>query len=166
MTQSTTTNVISAFVLRLADQLAVISDSLMPRQETARAVAYIGRTKGGTVRTLSQHISLSHPATVRLADRLSQDGLVERCASEADRRAVELRLTDQGQLVYKELLRRTSLEIERVLAQLSTDEIDAVTSSLAKVLSHLETSSITAAQGCRFCDVGICNHCPVKSATQ
>lgn len=164
MKQPMKTNVVSAFVLRLADHLEILSDSLMPRQETARAAAYIGRTEGGTVRSLSQHIGLSHPATVRLVDRLSKDGLVERCTSEADKRAVELRLTEKGQSVYQEILRQTSREIERILSPLSIGEIDALTFSLSKVLSQLETSWITAAQGCRFCDVGACRHCPVAAS--
>lgn len=165
MSNSEATNVISAFVLRLADQLVDVSDSLMPRRETARAVAYIGRTKGGTVRTLSHHIGLSHPATVRLVDRFSQDSLVKRRTSETDKRAVALELTDTGQLVYQNILRQTSVEIERALSPLSVSEQKAVTASLTKVLSHMETSSITAAQGCRFCHVDVCNNCPVTFAT-
>ena len=160
--KSRLTNLATAFALRLSDRVTDISDTLMPRHETGRAIAYIGRTKGGTVRSLSQHIGLSHAAAVRLVDRLSHDRLVRRQGSDTDRRAVALTLTDNGMAVYHAMLALTSDVIERALLPLSDLEKDALASAMAKVLANLETTPVEAAQGCRFCDVAGCDNCPVR----
>lgn len=47
-------------------------------------------------KALNEELSISKPATTRALDRLQADGLVERIPTPADRRQVDLALTDAG----------------------------------------------------------------------
>ena len=47
-------------------------------------------------RAVAQAVSLSQPTVTSILDRLERDGLVVRQRSEADRRVVHVRLTEQG----------------------------------------------------------------------
>ena len=86
-----TTNLLGALTRALSDRI----ESQMKKQfkrtgESAAAVIFIGYTPGISVEALRQVLSLSHPGTVRLVDRLAEDGLVERRKTK-DGRAVALR---------------------------------------------------------------------------
>jgi len=106
-------------------------------------------------------LSLSHPGTVRLVDRLVEDSLVERRKSK-DGRAVALHLTDTGATLRAELLDVRNDTLELALQGLSTSERSTLGSLISKVLSTLPETELEKHHICRQCSVALCsNNCPI-----
>ena len=64
---------------------------------------------------LNRHVLLSQPALSRLVDRLTERGLVERCADPADGRGVRLSLTEAGRAVQRRIGRRHARGVARAM---------------------------------------------------
>ena len=64
---------------------------------------------------LNRHVLLSQPALSRLADRLAERGLVERCADPADGRGVRLSLTEAGRVVQRRIGRQHARGVARAM---------------------------------------------------
>jgi DNA-binding MarR family transcriptional regulator len=73
---------------------------------------------------LNRHVLLSQPALSRLADRLAERGLVERCADPADGRGVRLSLTEAGRALQHQVGRKHARGVARAMTVgLSPDEL-------------------------------------------
>ena len=155
-------NVVAAVCLRFAGELEDAVAELTPRSEPAQAIAFIGREPSLTIRHLSNLLSLSHAATVRLINRMFADGLVARGPSEDDGRAVALDLTPLGQQRYSEMLSAQAELADRTLSALSNEDQKTFVHLCRKILSSRARSPDDAARGCRFCDVDACQDCPVQ----
>jgi DNA-binding MarR family transcriptional regulator len=83
----------------------------------------------------------------RLADRLTALGMIERLASESDRRVVLVRLTDEGREAYSRLTREIQALHRRQWSGLSPGELEQLRRLLAKVLgeSHEKLVKLSAA---------------------
>ena len=99
--------------------------------ETAAAIVVLGYAPGLSVELLRQVLDLSHPGTVRLINRLEEEGLVERRKA-ADGRAVALHLTRKGGALRKKLIDR-----------------------------RLDTLEMAKHRICRLCAVRLCSDCPI-----
>ena len=82
-----------------------------------------------TINDLAQELYIKHNSAVGLVDRLTQEKLIGREPSRADRRKVELRLTGQGRRVLAKLaaMHRRQLQVsgpvlKRFLVELSQPE--------------------------------------------
>jgi DNA-binding MarR family transcriptional regulator len=62
-----------------------------------RALGYVGRHAGASLSAVAEHLGLTPPATSRLVDGLVARGMMRREVSPADRRAVMLALTPEGE---------------------------------------------------------------------
>jgi len=78
---------------------------------------------------LAQQLLIKHNSAVELVDRLTEENLLQRKASSADRRKVELTLTARGRRVLAKLaaihsreLQRIGPVLERFFAELSRPE--------------------------------------------
>lgn len=78
----------------------------------------------GPARTseVGRNVKLSQPALSRLVDRLVERGLVERSTCEADRRIVELTLTDAGRELQRAEGGPYGVRIARLVASALTTE--------------------------------------------
>ncbi|ONI79005.1 hypothetical protein ALI144C_28740 [Actinosynnema sp. ALI-1.44] len=77
--------------------------------------------------------NVSQPAMTQLISRLGDAGLVERVADDADRRAVQLHITDAGraQLAYR---RRVKTErLEELLSGLDPKHHEALTAAIPAI---------------------------------
>jgi DNA-binding MarR family transcriptional regulator len=73
---------------------------------------------------LNRHVLLSQPALSRMVDRLADRGLVERTADPADRRGLQLSLTNAGRAVQREIGRQHARSVAVVVtARLTGDQI-------------------------------------------
>jgi DNA-binding MarR family transcriptional regulator len=132
--------------------------------ETAAALNLVGHAPGLHIDDLAGGLGLSHPGTVRLVDRLVADGLMERKASPADRRAVELYLTRAGTRMRRSVLGGRRAATADLLAPLNARERDQLEAIVAKLL-HAHVGNQEDALGtCRFCDERDCPDCPVGEA--
>jgi DNA-binding MarR family transcriptional regulator len=120
----------------------------------------IAHFPGRTVEFLRQAIGLSHPAAVRVVDRLVEQGLVRRRPS-GPGPAVALTVTTAGRRAARAVLDVRASVVAQALPRLSAAESATLASVLEKGLAHLaDTPGSTI---CRLCDQGRCRRadCPV-----
>ncbi|TQV78947.1 MarR family transcriptional regulator [Exilibacterium tricleocarpae] len=132
--------------------------------ESAAAIVVLGYAPGLSVEILRQVLDLSHPGTVRLIDRLEEDGLVERrkaADGRADGRAVALHLTPKGGRLRRQLMDRRLDMLEAALKGLTADERSVLGDLLAKVLTNLPETEMAKHRICRLCAVRTCCNCPI-----
>ena len=130
--------------------------------QAAAAIALLRHAPGMAIERLRRALEMSHPGAVRLVDRLVALGLVERRASEHDRRAVALHLTEAGDEKCAEILRARRERLQRTLGALDEMELSALEQIAGKLLAASVNSLDEAHAVCRLCDVGVCAGCPVE----
>ena len=77
-------------------------------------------------------------ALTRILDHLEERGLLHRARSGADRRSVQLRLTDGGQRMVETRLPLVVDRLNDVLADFSPAEVTLLTSLLSRMILRLE----------------------------
>jgi DNA-binding MarR family transcriptional regulator len=154
-------NLLGAFALAVADRIRV---------ETEEAVGHTGAAAGAlltiahfpdrTVEFLRQAVGLSHPAAVRVVDRLVEQRLVRRRPAGRGP-AVALRTTAAGKRQARKILEIRRSVLADALPQLSPPESATLSVILEKALTRLADSPGTTI--CRLCDQGRCRTaaCPV-----
>jgi MarR family transcriptional regulator, negative regulator of the multidrug operon emrRAB len=161
-----TANMVGALALAVTDRLLAAVRFHSNQTDTAAAALHlIDGLPGCTNGQLSQALDLSHPATVRLVDRLEDVGLVA-ADTGADRRTTTLHLTTAGRKLVSSLQQRRKdvlLHIVSVLTPAERAQLDVVAQLLLKALPH---SPMEAATICRLCDERDCppQECPVHCA--
>ncbi|MGH6922145.1 MAG: MarR family winged helix-turn-helix transcriptional regulator [Propylenella sp.] len=94
-------------------------------------LAQLERVEGGLLLgELSRRMMVSNGNVTGLVERLAQAGLIERVVSEADRRAVRVRLTAKGREVFAEMAAAHAEWIAEFFAGLSEEEQKALWSRL------------------------------------
>jgi MarR family transcriptional regulator, negative regulator of the multidrug operon emrRAB len=129
------------------------------------ALNLLGGQPGCTNVELSQALKLSHPATVRLVDKLEEAGWVEGQPG-PDKRAVALHLTAAGRKRVRLIAQERGANLLRVVDPLSPTQrrqLDNITQTLLRAMT---TSGLEAAHICRLCDDTACpaQSCPVHQA--
>jgi MarR family transcriptional regulator for hemolysin len=95
---------------------------------------------GGTLvqRELSETLDIGAPATVALVDRMERDGLVSRAVVPGDRRRNAVVLTARARRLVT-TIESVARELRReVTSALSADELETLSSLLAKVRHRIE----------------------------
>ena len=163
--------------LRTANLLGALAgqvDHLLLRQlrqhpsqtdSSAAALNALGFYEGCSNLRLSQALHLSHTATVRLVDKLEQEGLVE-SRSGQDKRSVALFLTEAGRERARQILTDRCQTLDGVLAALSAQEQETLAGLLEKMLRGQVKAAGDDDYICRLCDSTACpaESCPVHQA--
>lgn len=89
-----------------------------------------------TPAALASFIGIDRAAITRHIDRLEKQGLVQRHHSSADRREVNLKLTQKGTNLTSELAAESVATNSKFTAGLTQSESDAVQTSIKKMLSN------------------------------
>jgi DNA-binding MarR family transcriptional regulator len=111
---------------RLRDEF----DVTLPRFDL---MAQLDRAPNGmTLGELSQRMMVSNGNVTGLAERLVEQGLLDRRPSPNDRRAQIVSLTGEGRRVFRAMARTHEEWIARIFAGLDTAEIDQLMALLAK----------------------------------
>lgn len=87
---------------------------------------------GMTLGELSQRMMVSNGNVTGLAERLVEQGLLDRRASPTDRRAQIVSLTAEGRRVFRTMARTHEDWIAQIFAGLAPDEVDTLMTLLAK----------------------------------
>jgi MarR family transcriptional regulator, negative regulator of the multidrug operon emrRAB len=162
-------NVLGAFSLAVSDRLAAATEEAAGASASAPAALSTLLTYGGreiSIDRLRTIIGLSHSATVRLVDRLSGVGLVERRRG-ADGRELSLRLTSRGRGVARRVHRERAELLSSLLSPLDARQRRELEALLAPLVAKLVAGRREARNICRLCDHGACERasgCPVDSA--
>jgi MarR family transcriptional repressor of emrRAB len=131
---------------------------------SAALIALLDFMPGGSVRTLSQVVGLTHSGAVRVVDRLVADGLVSRGSSD-DARSRSIKLTARGVKVARDVRAARERVVSDVFEKFTASERATLTTLCERLVAgiteqRLETRSAgeTPAGGalCRMCDFGAC----------
>lgn len=162
-------NLFGAFALHVADRVAASTAEAVGRGAHApAALTALSRERGRSIQYLRRVIGLSHPATVRLVDRLSDDGLVQRQPG-PDGRTVSPTLTRRGRVAAAASARSREQTLLRLLAPLSEADREHLTRVLELLLATEVRDTEHGDHLCRLCDLDACNRavvCPVDRATE
>ena len=122
---------------------------------------------GASIDALRRVLGLSHSGGVRIVKRLEAEGLVAREPDPADRRAIRLHLTADGEREARRLLAARQAALAPLLAGLGERESAALERLLERLLASVTGSGDDANRICRLCDPDVCGHparCPVTQA--
>jgi DNA-binding MarR family transcriptional regulator len=158
------TNLLGALALEAAGALAAVHEPVGQGGAAAAALVTIDAYPGRTIEQLRAPLGLSQPGAVRLVERLTAAGWVDRAGSRG-RRGFELRLTDAGQAVVDEVLMRRRAALEELLAPLAGPERAQLETLLEKLLADRTRNRADLERLCRLCERSVCERCPV-AATQ
>jgi MarR family transcriptional regulator, negative regulator of the multidrug operon emrRAB len=158
------TNLLGAASLALADaQRAAVEGVSGQGAAAPAALVALDKYPGETVRFFEPILGLTQSGTVRLIDRLVDDGLVRR-APGRDGRTVALDLTAAGRRAAARVARARAQTMAAALAGLERDELAALERTLEKVLARFPVNRDDARHLCRLCDIDVCEGCPVDAA--
>ena len=130
---------------------------------------------GSTLRRVHDSLGLTHLGAVRLVDRLTEAGFVERRAG-ADARTVTVWLTASGRRTARRIAHERALAIGELLHVLSAAQRDALTPLVESLiaaavddrLARRATHDEHPPWFCRMCDFGACGRpvgtCPAANA--
>ena len=86
-----------------------------------------------TVSSVATHLGVTPPSASAIVDRMVEAGLVTRERNEADRRVVTVSLSPSGRDTLGSVVGGRRDMLERVLGQLSDDELTTATTMLARL---------------------------------
>jgi len=161
-----TANLLGALAGEVSDRLErLLKHHPNQTDSAAAALNIIALYEGCSNTQLSRTLRLSHPATVRLVDKLEAEGAVERRDTD-DKRAVALYLTRRGRARAKEILVSRCSALRDIVGPLSVREREQLSRLLEKLLRPLVTIPQDGEHICRLCDSVACppDNCPVHQA--
>jgi MarR family transcriptional repressor of emrRAB len=157
-------NLLGATAVAISDRL-VAAIGQGRGLSTAAALIHIRQRPGETVHFLARVLGLTHSGAVRLDDRLSNDGLVQRGPG-ADRRSLALYVTPAGDRAARAALDEREQVLSAALSALKVSEQAQLTELLEKLLARLAGDRWSARHICRLCDFPRCSRdtCPVDQS--
>ncbi len=90
------------------------------------------------VSDVAREVGLSASSVTGLFDRLEADGYIERRRGQEDRREVTVHLTDEARRMLEEAQAQIVIEVERLFAPLSDEDLETITRLIAKLVQHVE----------------------------
>jgi MarR family transcriptional repressor of emrRAB len=160
-------NLAGAFAVAIVDRLQLARADDAGRGLTATAALnHLRLRPGQNIDFLARLLRISHPATVRLINRLEAEGLVERRPDEDDARSRALALTPAGQRAALAAAGKRLEVLGQMLAPLTAAERRQLEHLLEKLLGAQPTDRWDARHICRLCDFPTCQMatCPVDHA--
>jgi DNA-binding MarR family transcriptional regulator len=166
MSRLRTANLLGALAGEVANRLdRQLKTHPNQTNSSAAALNIIAYYEGCTNARLAKALRLSHPAAVRLVDKLEAEGLVE-SRDAADGRAVALHLTGAGKAQARTILEGRCATLSGLIDVLSGEEQAQFAHCLEKILVSLTETPDHADYICRLCDDIACppENCPVHQA--
>jgi DNA-binding MarR family transcriptional regulator len=160
-------NLLGALAIAVVDRLHQARADDDGRGLTATAALnHLRLRPGQNIDFLARLLHISHPATVRLVNRLEAEGLVERRPDEGDARSRALVLTPVGQRAALAAARRRLEILGQMLSPLTAADRRQLEPVLEKLLGALTMDRWNARHICRLCDFPTCQMpaCPVDRA--
>jgi MarR family 2-MHQ and catechol resistance regulon transcriptional repressor len=107
-------------------------------------IATLGNTPGMSYKELGDKTLITKGTLTGVIERLEQKGLVERQRNDCDKRSFFVRLTAEGEDVFRTVFPKVIAQGSEVFADYSDDDFAA----LEKTLSELKTVIKAGASGC------------------
>lgn len=94
--------------------------------------------QGLTMGDLSKKLLVSNGNVTGIVERLQKEGLVQRQASESDRRTFRVYLTDRGQVIFQKLAKQHESWIDDLLGDLEEQDVHALSALMDKLKTSLK----------------------------
>lgn len=162
-------NLLGAAVLALSDDMnAAAARAAGQAGQAPAALVELAGHPGLTVDGLRRRLKLTHPAVVRLLDRLDERGLIRRRRGGADARVTSITLTGLGQAVAAEITAARGAVLEKALLGMTDDQQQHLEQLLETLLADWPRTLDHSCQICRLCDLAACpaDRCPVEQRYQ
>ncbi len=160
-------NLIGTFALAVADAQRSAGERDLDHVAAApAALIAVATYPQESVTFFAPILGLTGSGTVRLFERLTAAGLVQRQAG-PDGRTLALALTSSGRRATQRITRARRQALAHILAPLSESERRQLTHLLEKVLPALPEDRPAARHLCRLCDHATCDQageCPIDLA--
>jgi DNA-binding MarR family transcriptional regulator len=165
-----TGNLLGALSLTVADRTAdAVAEAAGRSHTAAAALSWMHQFKQRpSVDFLRKVLGLTSSGTVRLIDRLEEDGYLERGPG-PDGRTTSLALTAAGRRAAQEVAKARAEVLEHALSSLTEGERRTLEELHAKMLVSLMRNPDAVRWMCRICDVGACRRdhgCPVTNVVR
>jgi DNA-binding MarR family transcriptional regulator len=115
----------------LRERLRTQHDTTMPRFDVLAAL--YREPAGLKMSALSRMMMVSNGNVTGIVDRLVEDGLLERVAIAGDRRAILVRLTDEGRDYFAALATEHEGWVNEIMSSVSPEEADALFEPLERL---------------------------------
>ncbi len=148
-------------------QAATSASASGPGGRAAAVAALAAFASGSPIDRLAWSLGLSHSRVVRLVDQLEADGHVTRARGTADRRTVNVTLTDSGWSLAREIANARLEILGAQVDALDAEDRAALDRICATLLARRIDSLRAAERTCRLCEPHACGHphrCPVTHA--
>jgi DNA-binding MarR family transcriptional regulator len=165
VTSTRTANLLGAHALVATDRMRRAAGMELSSAAVLSALSTFA--DGASIDELRRVLGLSHSGGVRIVRRLAARGLIAREPDLADRRAVRLHLTADGQRAAARVLAARKETLTGLLATLDPRETADLERLLERLLAAVTDDREAANRICRLCDPGVCGHparCPVTQA--
>lgn len=124
-----------------------------------QGLSYLFHHGSSSIGEIAEGLGTSHPASVKLVDRLEKKGFVERNPSASDRRVSVVELTELGrELVEKTIAQRTEI-LAKAMERMDEPELEGLMRGLESLLSGVLGDRTTVDSICLKCGddhIGCC----------
>jgi DNA-binding MarR family transcriptional regulator len=131
-----------------------------------QGLLFIQRHAKCPIRQLAEGLGVSHPAAVKLVERLARKGLIKRQEGATDRRVVELSLSASGRACVDYVRDHRARGLERIMAQLESDEAEGLRRGLQAFVHAALADRGTVSKVCLHCGVEHVAECLVSQARE
>ncbi len=128
-------------------------------------VLFIQRPPNCSIRHLAEGLSVSHPAAVKLVERLVRKELITRQESSQDRRVVELALSPRGANCVAQVREARARLMEEIVADMPPEATDQLSLGLHAFVCAAVKDRATAQTICLHCGLEHVPECLVQQAT-
>lgn len=165
-----TANLLGALSQAVADRTAdAVAEAAGRSQTAAAALSWMHQfQQRPSVDLLRKVLGLTSSGTVRLLDRLEQDGYLKRGPG-PDGRTTSISLTPSGKRAAQKVAAARAKVLEDLLGPLTEAERRVLEALQAKLLVSLIRTPDAERWMCRICEVGVCRRdqgCPVTNVVR
>jgi len=129
-----------------------------------QALIYAGQHNASSVGDIAAGLDISHPAAVKLIERLLRKELVTKSEDSHDRRVSHVTLTDSGRRIVEHTQTRRAAMIQRALQDMTPGEQSGLITGLEKLLAAtLDTENLIDSV-CLRCGASHTSACVVNRA--
>ena len=129
-----------------------------------QGLAYLLRHGHTSVGELADGLSISHPAAVKMVDRLRKKALVTREESEQDRRVSRVALTKMGRNIVESAVAERLSILAKATEQMGNKELEGLLRGLEALLSAALATPTIIEKACLRCGINHIGCCPVNRA--
>lgn len=157
-------NVVAAWAIAVTDAVrAAVEESTGMSASGPAAVVAIVADPGMSIDELRRVLDLTHPGTVRLVDRLVDNGWVTR--EHGVGRTVRLMPTESGRAAERRLAEAREQAVADLLSVMPERDVHLVASLVRPVLGATVDDVDAMRRLCRLCNRDVCSDCPADAPT-